>query len=48
MAALKCPRCGGYFKRKYGGILVDGTVVCINCKVNELGKILLQETKKID
>jgi uncharacterized Zn finger protein (UPF0148 family) len=48
MAALKCPKCGTYFKRKFGGILVDGTVVCINCKVLELGKILIQETKKVD
>ena len=48
MAALECPKCGAYFKRKYGGILTDGTAVCINCKVNELGKILIQETKKVE
>jgi hypothetical protein len=36
MAAISCPLCGTYFKRKFGAILVDGTTVCIDCKVREI------------
>ncbi len=38
MAAISCPLCGTYFKRKFGAILVDGTTVCVDCKVRELAK----------
>jgi hypothetical protein len=36
MAAISCPLCGTYFKRKFGATLVDGTTVCIDCKVREI------------
>jgi len=36
MAAISCPLCGTYFKRKFGAILADGTTVCTDCKVREL------------
>lgn len=36
MAAISCPLCGTYFKRKFGAILVDGTTVCTDCKVREI------------
>jgi hypothetical protein len=42
MAAMQCPFCGTYFKKKFGDVLLDGTIVCKSCKLKEMVKILQQ------